>query len=408
MGVTARRPGPDSGPRRRRRARPGSGRPRRRSPSGARRAGRACAARAGRGSSRTDRAPRPIAFWRKRSRSARSSRLVTATPDTVSEWPARYFVDGVEDDVGAQRRAAAGAPARRTCCRRRASGRSRARAAVSVESLGDGLDVDDLEVRVRRRLEPDERGSARRDRPAARRPDRTARSSQRVVDPARPGDPLEEPPGPAVDVVAGEHDLARRHELGDRGRGRRAAGEGDPVAAALERRDGPLEPLAGRVLGARVLVAAGRPPDALLRVRARLVDRRRDRAGQLVGLLAGVDRERLEAVGLVASLRQPPSDGWWARYSSRSSLVTIPTGRPSRTARSAGRAAGQLTERLGQRGIGVDHRERRVHDLADRPLDDRRDRGTPGRAGPSRRSPRRSPSSASPSGASETGIWLIP
>ena len=34
----------------------------------------------------------PIAFWRNRSRSATASSLVTATPTTVSEWPARYFV----------------------------------------------------------------------------------------------------------------------------------------------------------------------------------------------------------------------------------------------------------------------------------------------------------------------------
>ncbi len=34
----------------------------------------------------------PIAFWRKRSRSATASSDVAATPRIVSEWPARYFV----------------------------------------------------------------------------------------------------------------------------------------------------------------------------------------------------------------------------------------------------------------------------------------------------------------------------
>ena len=34
----------------------------------------------------------PIAFWRNRRRSARSSRSVASTPLTVSEWPPRYFV----------------------------------------------------------------------------------------------------------------------------------------------------------------------------------------------------------------------------------------------------------------------------------------------------------------------------
>ena len=71
--------------------------------------------------------------------------------------------------------------------------------------------------------------------------------------------------------------------------------EGDAVLAAFERRDRALQALAGRVLGARVLVAAARAPDAVLAVRGGLVDGRRDGAGQLVGLLAGVDGERREA-----------------------------------------------------------------------------------------------------------------
>ena len=66
------------------------------------------------------------------------------------------------------------------------------------------------------------------------------------------------------------------------------------MRAALERRDRPLEPVAGRVLDAGVVVAAARPADPVLAIGRGLVDRRRDRAGQLVGLGAGVDGEGLE------------------------------------------------------------------------------------------------------------------
>ncbi len=67
-------------------------------------------------------------------------------------------------------------------------------------------------------------------------------------------------------------------------------------AAALEVGDRPLQPLAGRVLAARVLVAGARPPDAVLRVGRGLVDRRRHGARRLVGLGARVDRPRREGV----------------------------------------------------------------------------------------------------------------
>ena len=55
-------------------------------------AGAASAARAGPGSNRADPGTAPIAFWRKRSRSAAAASEVTAMPRIVSEWPARYFV----------------------------------------------------------------------------------------------------------------------------------------------------------------------------------------------------------------------------------------------------------------------------------------------------------------------------
>ena len=84
-----------------------------------------------------------------------------------------------------------------------------------------------------------------------------ARSAPAGRDPAWPGDPLEVAPRAAVDVVADEDRLAWSDELGDRGRRRGAARERDPVPAALEGGDRPLQPLAGRVLAPGVLVAAG-------------------------------------------------------------------------------------------------------------------------------------------------------
>ena len=79
-----------------------------------------------------------------------------------------------------------------------------------------------------------------------------------------------------------------------------------PCGAALERRDRPFEPLAGRVLRARVLVTAARASDAVLGVGRGLVDRRRDGPGQLVGLGAGMDGQRVEA-GLAARRRASSS-----------------------------------------------------------------------------------------------------
>ena len=96
---------------------------------------------------------------------------------------------------------------------------------------------------------------------------------------------------PAVDVVADDDLIARPGEFGD-GRGRRRPGrEGDPVCAALEGRDRPLEAFAGRVLRARVLVATARVADAILGVSRCLVDRRRDRSGEFVWFGTGVDRK---------------------------------------------------------------------------------------------------------------------
>ena len=55
-----------------------------------------------------------------------------------------------------------------------------------------------------------------------------------------------------------------------------------------------------------------------------------------------------------------------------SSLVTTPAGRSPRTATSALAPAAEQRERLVERGRRLDQRQRRVHHLADGPLDDDR------------------------------------
>ena len=198
-----------------------------RSPSGARPAARASAARAARGSSRTGRAPRPSRSGGIAAARPRSSRTVTAIPLTVSEWPARYFVaewNAMSAPSASGRWMAGDANVLSTT----SSGRSpraprwaSSRSATASMSMTLRCGFDGVSSQTSRVVAP-----ARR---AAPRPDRLARSSQRVVDAAWPGDPLEIAPGAAVHVVAGEDRLAWSDELGDRGRRSGAARERDPV-----------------------------------------------------------------------------------------------------------------------------------------------------------------------------------
>ena len=198
---------------------------------------------------------------------------------------------GVEDDVGAvlqrplERRGREGVvddDQRPPAALGRAPGHDRDRR----------RDVDDLEVRVRRRLEPDEAGPLGQRLPQDVRPGREVDVARVHAGPAT--DPLEVPERAAVDVVADDDLVARSCQLGDRRRDRRPRGERDPVRPALERSDRPLQAFARRVLRARVLVPAARLADAVLGVRAGLVDRRADRAGQLVGFGAGMDGQCVE------------------------------------------------------------------------------------------------------------------
>ncbi len=118
-----------------------------------------------------------------------------------------------------------------------------------------------------------------------------------VLDALRLRDLVEVAVGAAVGVV-GDDDVVARDEqrAGDGVLARQARGEGEPAAAALERGDALLERGAGRVGRPAVLVAAAEAADAVLLVGRDLVDRGHHRTGQGVGLLAGVDGARGEAV----------------------------------------------------------------------------------------------------------------
>ena len=164
-----------------------------------------------------------------------------------------------------------------------------------ADRQGGSCDVGQLEVRVGRRLEPEEPRSRGQLLPEDVRTGRQVGVS-RLPCPARPMDPLQVAIRPAVDIVADDDLLAARRELGDRsGRGGTAR-ERDSVGSFLEHRHGPLEAVAGRIDASRVVVAATRTIDAVLGVGRGLVDRGRDGAGDLVGLGAGVDGEGLEGV----------------------------------------------------------------------------------------------------------------
>jgi hypothetical protein len=202
--------------------------------------------------------------------------------------------DGVEDDVRAERE--------RPLERRRGErvvhdddGRFPAGTDVRVGGAGHHRDVRHLQERVGRRLEPDQPGSLVEGGGQDAGPTGGEVHVPRD-DAALPGDLLEEPVRAAVHIIPDDDLLARLGQLGQR-RGRRRTGrERDPERAALQVGDRALQPLAGRVLGARVLVATPRPAHPELRIRRGLVDRRADSPRQRIRLAARMDRPRREGI----------------------------------------------------------------------------------------------------------------
>ena len=207
--------------------------------------------------------------------------------------PAEVLRGRVDDDVGAQ---LVGALEKR--------GRERRvdddHRADRVRGLGGLLDVDQVQERVRRRLQPDDaRGVVE----VLLQPGLDLRSGEeRELVALRLVDLGEHPVRAAVDVVHGDDAVARLEQVHDRRRRAEARRVREPVVGALERREAGLERRPRRVPRARVVVALVHP-DVVLEEGRRLVDGRDHRPGRRVGLLPVVNRPRLEIHS--RSLRSP-------------------------------------------------------------------------------------------------------
>ena len=165
------------------------------------------------------------------------------------------------------------------------------RRADAVRDLGRGGDVDDVERRVRRCLEPDELralvevlGKLGRD---------LVRGEEREAIPLRLVHLREHPVDAAVHVVHRDDVVAGRDEVHERRHRSETRRKRASMGGALERGEALLERRPGRVRDARVVVAL---VDAygVLHVGRRLVDRRRERTRRWVRLLPLVDRASLE------------------------------------------------------------------------------------------------------------------
>ncbi len=164
-------------------------------------------------------------------------------------------------------------------------------ASLRMDDLRCGLEVRYGQERIAGGLEPDEarvRFDGRGDVLRIGRVDeveREAELAQHFV---------EEPEGPAVDVVACDDVVSAFGQAQHRVSRGHAGGESQSVLRALEGGQALLERQAGRVLGARIFIPVPGPANAVLNVGGGLVDGRHDcpRAG--IRFLAGVNGKRLE------------------------------------------------------------------------------------------------------------------
>ena len=192
---------------------------------------------------------------------------------------------------------------------------------------GDRRDVDDVEQRVRRCLDPDQ----------PRVGDMRVGVGRQLVR-CRIGEPValrlvdlrEHPVRPAVHVVHADDLVAGVEQVHDRGRRAEPGRERMPVRCVLERGEALLECRPGRVRDAGVVVALV-DADRFLRERRRLVDRRGERARRRVRGLAGMDRPGLEVHGRDRSAREV------ARAASLLLHLVSREARPPRRAAPAGR-----------------------------------------------------------------------
>ena len=151
---------------------------------------------------------------------------------------------------------------------------------------GDALEIDELEQRIGRRLDPDQarvRPDRRFDRIRVGEIEIAHLEAHRAL-----AHPLEQAARAAVEVVDRDDVGAVVEAFERRRNGRKAGREGESRAAAFEIGDAALERHARGVLGARVVVALVHAR-ALLHVSRRGVDRHHDGAGGRVGLLPRVD-----------------------------------------------------------------------------------------------------------------------
>ena len=169
--------------------------------------------------------------------------------------------------------------------------------------MGDGGqcgDVGDTEQRVRRRLAPHQPGLPGTYGGAHRRD--VGQVDRGVLDAPARQHPSEQPVRATVSV-GGDHDVVTRpahraqHYVG-RGQTRR---EGQPGRARLDLGKAGLKSGAGRISRPGVLVAAPQSADPVLGEGRRQVDGHDDRPGRGVRLLAGVDRDGLEALLITGS-----------------------------------------------------------------------------------------------------------
>ena len=241
-----------------------------------------------------------------------------------------------------------------------------------VRQLRDGGDVDQLQQRIGRALEPDQPGAVLDggfDVLDARRVDEREAQADALEH------AVEQAKRAAVDVVAGHDVVAGVEQVQQRVLGGHAAGEGQAVAAAVERRQARFERRARRIGRARIVEALV-DADFGLGVGAGLVDRHDDRAGGRVGRLADVDRAR----GKALSTRRVFGDHRWLcrpRLCCGDEFEQVELGDHADRPFAIGhhqrrRAAEQQVEGFVHVGGAPNGREGRVHRRADGRLDQSR------------------------------------
>ena len=161
---------------------------------------------------------------------------------------------------------------------------------MAMGEVGRGAEIRQPHHRIGRRLDEQHLGR-RRHRPLDLVEVRGVDVGEREL--VAPQHLVEQPEGAAVGVVGDDHVVARLEHRRDRADRGHARGEGEPFLAGLDRCEVALERHPRRVLRPGILVALVFT-QRLLDVGRGLVDRRDDRTGRGVRLLAGVEANGAE------------------------------------------------------------------------------------------------------------------